>query len=501
MKARETHLPGHSRHKDVRVYTDIGGKYPLFVCGWNYRETLLVTTPNQDASMTGKSMPSMKLKSFLRFPKCISRNKLTRSSSEESELNPKAQGNGSAYRENSIPDSVNAAVRTLSLSSENRMNRMGGSHTVPADTPTPMKSMNGTIRSVPAEDLLITSSSTSDHSDDAHRQGRVDINSMPHSTTLSYIPHSQPPLTHQNMNLGAGQRGLVRTISTEFGAVRSLSSNNLSDNSASSNGNGAASNANGDNGWSSAVGRANLGKSGRVIEKLMADNDTLRRELNVERLKAAESKEAVKNLQEQMQQAAEQNNGTLHDAAVNKTLLRRKERQVDDLTAEIEAVKKRCREAEEREQQWKDEAERVRLESLEKVEEAKMFNAMMEGRVNTMANHWKDQEKVANKSVSIVRKEVDSIVQQRREDDRKIVMLQTVCDQQAVQLGGLIEQNQELQAHFEAYKDEQEKGLAGIKEKASKQIEENEEILEKSRATLGELRWALNVKENVKGAC
>ncbi|KAL9063333.1 MAG: hypothetical protein Q9157_008293, partial [Trypethelium eluteriae] len=34
--------------------------------------------------------------------------------------------------------------------------------------------------------------------------------------------------------------------------------------------------------WSSAVGRATTGKSGRVIERLMAENDRLRRELRAE---------------------------------------------------------------------------------------------------------------------------------------------------------------------------------------------------------------------------
>jgi len=46
----------------------------------------------------------------------------------------------------------------------------------------------------------------------------------------------------------------------------------------------------------------------------------------------------------------------------------------------------------------------------------------------------------------------------------------------------------------------QEDGLREIKENARRQEEANERVLMESQQVLGELKWALNVKRNVKGA-
>ena len=50
------------------------------------------------------------------------------------------------------------------------------------------------------------------------------------------------------------------------------------------------------------------------------------------------------------------------------------------------------------------------------------------------------------------------------------------------------------------YKRAQEDGLRDIKESAARREEEQERLLEESREALDKLRWALNVKKNVKGA-
>jgi peptidoglycan hydrolase CwlO-like protein len=124
----------------------------------------------------------------------------------------------------------------------------------------------------------------------------------------------------------------------------------------------------------------------------------------------------------------------------------------------------------------------------------------MEGRNKTMANHWKEQGAEVSKTVGKLGKEIESLVLERRGDDERMNMLQGLCDQQAEQLDVLVKQKAEVAAHFEAYKREQEDALRAIKDRAAEQERANEAALEETQRVLGELKWALGVKRNVKGA-
>jgi len=252
--------------------------------------------------------------------------------------------------------------------------------------------------------------------------------------------------------------------------------------------------------WSSAVGRANLGKSGRVIERLMGENDMLKRDLNLERLRAEESRQAVKMAEGKMEALTAEYDGKLHDAAINKTLLKRRERQLSDLKAQIEGERQRADVAVERERGWKEELERVQEECKRKVEEAQTFAALMEGRNKALTSHWKEQGFEVDRTVTKLSKEIENIVQERKNDDRKMNMLQGLCDQQAELLGSLERQKQGIEMAFENYKREQEESLRGIKERARQQEVSNEAALLETHRVLGELKWALGVKKNAKGA-
>ena len=53
--------------------------------------------------------------------------------------------------------------------------------------------------------------------------------------------------------------------------------------------------------WDSTIGKAGLGKTGRVINKLVSDNEALKRDIKIERLKAEEAKQASKLTEDKME--------------------------------------------------------------------------------------------------------------------------------------------------------------------------------------------------------
>jgi hypothetical protein len=237
-----------------------------------------------------------------------------------------------------------------------------------------------------------------------------------------------------------------------------------------------------------------------VIERLMGENDMLKRDLNIERLRAEESNQAAKMAEAKMETQAAEYETRLHDAAVTKMLLKRRERQVADFKAQVESEKLRTAAAVEGERQWRAEMEKCQEDCKTKVDEAQLYAAMMEGRNKSMTSHWADQSTEVDRAVAKMGKRIKEINLERKKDDEKITMLRSLCDQQAEQLRSLELEKEGINTAFEAYKKQQEDMLRDIKTKTAAREEKNAELLKESERVLGQLKWALNVKKNVKGA-
>jgi chromosome segregation ATPase len=252
--------------------------------------------------------------------------------------------------------------------------------------------------------------------------------------------------------------------------------------------------------WDSTIGKAGLGKTGRVINKLVSDNDSLKRDLKLEKLRADEARQSAKLLEDKMERMISDYESRLLEANVTKTLLARKERQVETLTASVGLEKSRADSALERERGWRDEMEKMRASTTRQVDDAAAHAALMEGRYNAIASHWKDQGDDVKKAHLKLRSEIAGLVAERRSDDEKITTLQDLCDQQDGNIRELRRQRDDMAAAFEEYKRQQEGLLAGIKEAAAQRELDQERMLAETREVLHKLKWALNVKENVKDA-
>lgn len=252
--------------------------------------------------------------------------------------------------------------------------------------------------------------------------------------------------------------------------------------------------------WDSTIGKAGLGKTGRVINRLVSDNDALKRDIQIEVLRAEEAKQAAKLIEDKMERMAHDYESRLLEANVTKTLLARKERQVETLTATVEAEKTRAAAALERERGWRDELERVRAASAAQVEEATGYAQLMEGRYNAITSHWRDQGDEVKRAVSGIRGDIAAIVEERRSDDDKIRILRELCEQQDSNIRKLRGQRDDISRLFDEYKQTQEDDLRAIRATARQREEEQQRLLDESRDVLAKLRWALSVKKNVKDA-
>ncbi|RDW60211.1 hypothetical protein BP5796_11817 [Coleophoma crateriformis] len=350
-------------------------------------------------------------------------------------------------------------------------------------------SSGGTIRSVPSDSshrLDLTPVKSSDSTSSRNGNGN-----MPISRGHSPIPtHTHPPPSSLAVRQSPSP-SVGRSISTEFGHSKAYPGGHfpLAEDTAAPN-----------QQWSSAVGRANLGKSGRVIERLMGENDMLKRDIHIERLRAEESKQELKMAEAKTEQMVNDYEAKLHDAVINKTLLKRRERQLADLKSQVDGEKSRADRAQEAERGWREMCEQAKEESMHKIDEATTYAALLEGRNKTLSSHWKEQGAEIDRAMNKMRKEIAAINAARKEDDNRMNMLQSLCDQQAKQVEILRKEKDDIATAFEKYQHIQEELLADIKAKARKQEAENEAKLEENRVVLGELRWAIGVKKNLRDA-
>ncbi|KAK8114610.1 hypothetical protein PG999_006679 [Apiospora kogelbergensis] len=373
-----------------------------------------------------------------------------------------------------------------------------------ADSP---KSTNGavpsTIRTVPSFDDPSDTSSGSPPAKNSRFSSSVNSNTSAASQTSQSqngptvrlkTPSSGPPPDQQaartpiyssNATVRTGQTGLAPPPLIQPGEGSPMEDQTIREGSPQ---------------WDSAVGKAALGKTGRVINKLVSDNEALRRELKVEKMKAEEAKQTAKLMEDKIDRTVSEYESRLLEANVTKTLLARKERQVESLQAAVEHEKQRTIDALDRERVWKEELERGRRDANVQVEEAKAHATLMEGRYNAIASHWKDQGDEVKRTALSLHEEIAALVLERRNDDDKINTLRDLCDQQDGNIRELREQKDSIDTQFQDYKREQENLLGNIKQAAREREEEQKRTIEETKRVLGELRWALNVKKNVAGA-
>jgi chromosome segregation ATPase len=254
------------------------------------------------------------------------------------------------------------------------------------------------------------------------------------------------------------------------------------------------------NAWDNSVGKAGLGKTGRVINRLVSDNEALKRDIQIERLRAEESRQAARLLEDKLERVISDYESRLLEANVAKTLLARKERQVETLQDTVELERKRALDAAERERIWKDEMVQAKDDAKRRIDEATNYAALCEGRYNAISSHWRDQGEEVKRAMGKMRKEVEDLVEQRKKDDDKIETLRELCDQQDGNIRELKRQKEEIERQFERYKLQQEEALRDIKRKADEREREQERTLQEAREVLNKLKWALNIKATIDWA-
>ncbi len=255
------------------------------------------------------------------------------------------------------------------------------------------------------------------------------------------------------------------------------------------------------NAWSSAVGKAtNGGKSGRVIERLMNDNDRLLREKKLAIVKLEEEVKRGESARSAMEtlQVSNQNLSSMHDS--DASLLSKRDRKIQELKEDLDSERVRRDKAErdtrETRRERDDTIEKLRRETTDEREQSKRATSQYD----VLSRSWKSLEDRYLKQTQTLNADLGSLRTGIDQDKRKLIQLEVITEQLRQEAEKTRKAKEKLASDFQAYKQEQEAGMRDIRESALHNDAANDEAQRQMESVLGQMKYVVNVKRDVRGA-
>ena len=245
--------------------------------------------------------------------------------------------------------------------------------------------------------------------------------------------------------------------------------------------------------WSAAVGRATTGKSGRVIEKLMGDNDRLQREKTLATVKLEEEVKRGESARSALESLQISNAHLVSIHETDKTFLSKKDRRIEELRADLEAERSRREKAERETRESRREREEVvdnlRREAAEDRQQAQRANTQYE----VLSKSWRSLEERYEKQTFNLKADVKSLQNEIESDRRKLAKLEVIMEQLAQEGDKSRKTKEKLSSDVQAYKLEQEAGVRSIRQRAEMNNTAHDRTLEKLESLLGQMRFVVNI--------
>ena len=252
--------------------------------------------------------------------------------------------------------------------------------------------------------------------------------------------------------------------------------------------------------WSSAVGRAATGKSGRVIERLMADVDRLQREKHLANVKLEEETRRSESARSALENLQVSNQHLESSHEIDKIALGRRDRKIEELRAELQVERSRREKAE---ADMKD----TRLERDETVQDyqRQIFDEKGKAKRSTtqyevLSKSWKNLEEKYERQTRKLKGDMCELKLQMNSDQRKLMRLGVIMEQLKQEGDKTKKAKDKVLRDFETFRAEQEDGIREMKRRAEKNDAASDDALKQLDIVLGEMRYVVNVKKNVKGA-
>ncbi|KAK3722228.1 mother-specific HO expression [Vermiconidia calcicola] len=253
--------------------------------------------------------------------------------------------------------------------------------------------------------------------------------------------------------------------------------------------------------WSTAIGHATTsGKSGRVIERLMTENDKLKREVNEARVKCQDLEKSLQTYKPQIEALRQENDNLSHARDVDSSLISRRDRKIEEIKADLASERQRREKAEmvarQREREKEDMEEQSRRDMQHMMESTKhatlhaeileTSHKQLSAEYRTRAEAWK--------------RDLGTVEDGREQDRQKLARLDVVADQMRQELERSRKLNGEIMEMWEKMKEENDARLQGIEDEATHETDKTRKLSMEMDKVVNEMRWVMGVKKNVADA-
>lgn len=250
--------------------------------------------------------------------------------------------------------------------------------------------------------------------------------------------------------------------------------------------------------WSSAVGRATTGKSGRVIERLMADNDRLRREKNLVEVRLEEEAKRSDSARSAMEglRSTNENLTSIHES--DKSLVGKRDRKLEEMKLELEAERQRREKAETETKDTRRERDEavggLKKEFIVAKEQAQRATTQYD----VISKSFRSLDDNYSRQVRKLKAEMKLLEDDLAADKQNLASIHTVMEHYRNESERAQDAKDRLKETFEAYKNEAEQGMKSIREEAERNAAINDRTQQEMQQVMGEMRYVISVKQNVK---
>lgn len=253
--------------------------------------------------------------------------------------------------------------------------------------------------------------------------------------------------------------------------------------------------------WSSAIGHATTtGKSGRVIERLMTENDKLKRDLNAQIIKAQELEKSLQTYKPQIEALRQENDNLNHARGVDSGLISRRDRKIEELKAELlgerqrreraeELARERQKEKDDMEEQGRREAQRLTESERQATETASIFQTT-----------HKQLRAEYNARTESLRTDILALHDSREQDRQKLAKMDVVLEQMRQEYEKVRRVNGEMLEGYERLKEDSKAQIREAEQEVHRENERSRMLSAEMGRVVDEMRWVMAVKRNVKGA-
>lgn len=252
--------------------------------------------------------------------------------------------------------------------------------------------------------------------------------------------------------------------------------------------------------WSSAVGHAATGKSGRVIHNLQEDIARLTRECSLHRSRAEETqrindafKTQVENMAERLRNLELANERNLQSIA-------RKDRKIEELRSESQSERNRRQRAE-------GETNKINQIMAETQDEFNRKSAELQETTNhartqydVLATTRQREQAEQQRKLQGIRSEFIALQRENGKRNAQLEQLDTVIAQKNREIETGRERLEKVIDSYEAYKEARDLEIRELIDKGHQNQASIDTTLESLKKTEGEMKWAIRVKDEVPGA-